>query len=215
MIHHPMQIIKSLFFVSFCLFTSMLNAQSGKVDFSEFDLPNGLHVIFHQNNTVPLVSIQVVYHVGSKNEKPDRTGFAHFFEHLMFEGSDHIGRGEYFKYIQNAGGNDNASTSFDITEFHESLPSNQFELGCWLESERMLHLKIDSIGIETQRKVVKEEKRQTYENNPYGRLLEEIMKNSYKVHPYQWIPIGEAQYIDEATYSEFMDFYKEYYVPNN
>lgn len=190
-------------------------AQSGKINFTEFDLENGLHVILHQNNSTPTVAIYVMYHVGSKNEKADRTGFAHFFEHLMFEGSDNIGRGQYFKYVQNAGGKNNASTSFDITQYYEVLPSNQLELGLWLESERMLHLKIDSIGIETQRKVVKEERKQSYENRPYGRLLFEIFSNSFKVHPYHWTPIGDDQYIDKAKYSEFMDFYKEFYVPQN
>ncbi len=212
-----MQINKFLVFIVYlCSIVSIDSvAQPGKIEFTEFDLSNGLHVILHQNNTVPLVSIRVVYHVGSKNEKADRTGFAHFFEHLMFEGSDNIKRGEFDKYVQNAGGNDNASTSFDITEYHESLPSNQLELGLWLESERMLHLKIDSIGIETQRKVVKEEKKERFENTPYGRLLSEIMSNAFKVHPYQWTPIGENQYIDQAGYPEFMDFYKKYYVPEN
>jgi len=190
-------------------------AQSGKIEFKEFDLKNGLHVILHQNNSTPTVAIYVMYHVGSKNEKADRTGFAHFFEHLMFEGSKNIDRGAYFKYVQNAGGNNNASTSFDITQYYEVLPSNQLELGLWLESERMLHLKIDSIGIETQRKVVKEERKQSLENRPYGRLLPEVFSNSFKVHPYRWMPIGEAQYIDKATNSEFIDFYKKFYVPEN
>ena len=192
-----------------------LQAQSTKIEFTEFDLNNGLHVILHQNNSVPTVAVNLLYHVGSKNESADRTGFAHFFEHLMFEGSDNIDRGQYFKYIQNAGGNNNAYTSFDQTVYHEVLPSNQLELGLWLESERMMHLKVDSLGIETQRKVVKEERKQSYENRPYGRLMLEIFRNSFKVHPYQWTPIGEAQYIDQATYSEFFDFYKQYYVPNN
>ena len=156
-------------------------AQSAKIEFNEFDLKNGLHVILYQNNSTPIISIRVAYHVGSKNESADRTGFAHFFEHLMFEGSDNIARGEFDKHVQNAGGNNNASTYFDITEYHESLPSNQLELGLWLESERMMHLKIDSIGIETQRKVVKEERKQSFENRPYGKLILEIMKNSYKV----------------------------------
>ncbi len=205
----------SLVLICLWLFGIAGFAQQGKIEFTEFDLTNGLHVILHQNNSVPIISIRVVYHVGSKNETSDRTGFAHFFEHLMFEGSDNIKRGEYSKIIQNAGGNENASTSFDITEYHESLPSNQLELGLWLESERMMHLKIDSIGIETQRLVVKEEKKQRFENTPYGRCIIEIMRNSFKVHPYQWMPIGEDQYIDEAGYSEFMDFYKKYYVPEN
>ena len=199
----------------FLLVGAMGSAQSGKIEFKEFDLDNGLHVILHQNNSTPTVAIYVMYHVGSKNEKSDRTGFAHFFEHLMFEGSDNIGRGQYFKYVQNAGGKNNASTSFDITQYFEVLPSNQLELGLWLESERMLHLKIDSIGIETQRKVVKEERKQRLENSPYGKLYPEVFANSYKVHPYQWMPIGEAQFIDQAKYSEFMDFYKEFYVPKN
>ena len=199
----------------FLLTTTIGNAQSSKIEFKEFDLDNGLHVILHQNNSTPTVAIYVMYHVGSKNEKSDRTGFAHFFEHLMFEGSDNIGRGQYFKYVQNAGGKNNASTSFDITQYFEVLPSNQLELGLWLESERMLHLKIDSIGIETQRKVVKEERKQRLENSPYGKLYPEVFANSYKVHPYQWMPIGEAQFIDQAKYSEFMDFYKEFYVPKN
>jgi zinc protease len=190
-------------------------AQQGKITFTEFDLKNGLHVILHQNNSVPIVAVNVMYHVGSKNEQPDRTGFAHFFEHLMFEGSDNIGRGDYFKKIQKAGGKSNASTSFDITQYYEILPSNQLELALWLESERMLHLKIDSIGIETQRSVVKEERKQGLENRPYGKLSLEIFANAYKIHPYRWMPIGEAQYIDQATYKEFMNFYKEFYVPQN
>ncbi len=186
-----------------------------KIVFTEFTLKNGLHVILHQNNSTPIVAINVLYHVGSKNEKPDRTGFAHFFEHLMFEGSKNIKRGEFDKYTQNAGGNNNAFTSFDKTSYFEQLPSNQLELGLWLESERMLHLLIDSIGVETQRKVVKEERKQSYENQPYGSLYQELFSNSYTVHPYRWVPIGEAQYIDQATLKEFMDFHAEFYVPNN
>jgi zinc protease len=190
-------------------------SQASKIQFTEFDLKNGLHVILHQNNSIPTLAINVMYHVGSKNEQPDRTGFAHFFEHLMFEGSDNIGREQYFKYIQNAGGNNNASTSFDITQYYEVLPSNQLELALWLESERMMHLRIDSIGIETQRKVVKEERRQSFENRPYGRLVVELFSAAFTVHPYRWMPIGENQYIDQAKYNEFMDFYHQFYVPQN
>lgn len=192
-----------------------VQAQSGNIKFVEYDLPNGLHVILHEDHTIPTVAISVLYHVGSKNEDPTRTGFAHFFEHLLFEGSENIGRGEYMKLIQNNGGVINANTSFDRTFYFETLPSNKLEQGLWMESERMLHAKIDNIGLETQRKVVKEEKKQRYENTPYGRLLEQIFKNAYTVHPYQWTPIGEAQYIDQATLPEFIDFYKTFYVPNN
>lgn len=190
-------------------------AQSVNIKFTEYDLPNGLHVILHEDHTIPTVAISVLYHVGSKNEDPSRTGFAHFFEHLLFEGSENIGRGEYMKLIQNNGGVINANTSFDRTFYFETLPSNKLEQGLWMESERMLHAKIDEIGLETQRKVVKEEKKQRYENTPYGHLLEQIFKNAYTKHPYQWTPIGEAQYIDQATLPEFIDFYKTFYVPNN
>jgi len=185
------------------------------IKFVEYDLPNGLHVILHVDKSAPIVSQVVTYHVGSKNEKPDRTGFAHFFEHLMFEGSPNIPRGEFFKIVQNAGGSLNAFTNFDQTVYFITLPSNQLELAMWMESERMLHLKIDSIGVETQRGVVKEERKQSLENRPYGTILEETMAHAYKVHPYRWTPIGSSQYIDQATYDEFYQFYKSFYVPNN
>jgi predicted Zn-dependent peptidase len=133
----------------------------------------------------------------------------------MFEGSENIKRGEYFKYVQNAGGQLNAFTSFDKTVYYEVLPSNQLELGLWLESERMLHLKIDSVGVETQRGVVKEERKQSYENRPYGSVMEEIFKRAYKEHPYRWVPIGSAQYIDQAKLEEFIEFHNTFYVPNN
>lgn len=202
-------------FLALLLGATFSYAQSGRIQFTEFDLDNGLHVILHQDNSVPTVAVNVMYHVGSKNEQADRTGFAHFFEHLMFEGSDNIPRGTYFKYVQNAGGENNAATDFDNTDYYEIMPSNQLELALWLESERMMHLKIDSIGIETQRKVVKEERKQNYENRPYGKLLLELCSGAFKVMPYRWTPIGEAQYIDKAKYSEFMDFYHEFYVPQN
>ncbi len=190
-------------------------SQVREIKFTEYDLENGLHVILHKDNTTPIVAVSIMYHVGSKNEDPKRTGFAHFFEHLMFEGSKYIGRGEFDKIMESAGGTNNASTSQDRTYYYEILPSNQLELGLWIESERLLHAKIDTIGVETQRKVVKEERSQRYDNRPYGSLLEETFKRAYKVHPYKWLPIGSAQYIDEATIDEFRDFYKTFYVPQN
>ncbi len=199
----------------FLFVTASVFGGNNKIEFTEYDLPNGLHVILHEDHSTPIVAISVLYHVGSKNEDPERTGFAHFFEHLMFEGSPNIKRGEYFKIVQSNGGTLNANTSFDRTFYYEVLPSNQLELGLWLESERMLHLKIDSVGVETQRKVIKEEKKQRFDNQPYGKLLEEVFKHAYKVHPYRWTPIGSDQYIDKATLDEFIDFYKTYYVPNN
>lgn len=204
-----------LFLVILLTITSVIIKAQNKIEFTEYDLENGLHVILHQDNSTPIVAITTTYHVGSKNEFSDRTGFAHFFEHLMFEGTENIKRGEIDQLIQNAGGQLNASTSFDQTNYYFLLPSNQVNLGLWVESERMLHAKIDSVGVETQRKVVKEERRQRIDNQPYGSLLENIFGKSYTVHPYKWTPIGSFQYIDKATIDEFRDFYKTFYVPNN
>ncbi|HPT01771.1 MAG TPA: pitrilysin family protein [Bacteroidales bacterium] len=207
--------IKLLALLSVFLITGLTYAQQGNIKFTEYDMDNGLHVILHQDNTTPIVAVTILYHVGSKNEVEGRTGFAHFFEHLMFEGSDNIPRGEYFKITQAAGGTLNANTSEDRTFFFELLPSNQLELGLWLESERLLHLRIDSIGVETQRSVVKEERKQSYDNRPYGTIIEETMSHSYKVHPYRWTPIGYPEDINKATLQEFRDFHDTYYVPNN
>lgn len=193
---------------------SSTNAQT-KIAFTEYTLPNGLHVILHQDKSTPIVAVSVMYHVGSKNEKPDRTGFAHFFEHLLFEGSENIGRGEFDKYISRAGGTNNANTSWDRTYYYEILPSNQLELGLWLESERMFHAKVDTKGIETQRQVVKEERRQRIDNQPYGSILEQTFKKAFKEHPYQWPVIGYMEHLDAAQEEDYVNFYKDFYVPNN
>lgn len=207
--------MKSLFLSIALIGSSLLNAQSNKIKYSEYTLPNGLHVILHEDHSTPIVAVTVLYHVGSKNEDPQRTGFAHFFEHLMFEGSQNIKRGEFMKTVQNAGGELNANTSFDRTFYYEVLPSNQLELGLWLESERMLHAKVDSIGVETQRKVVKEELKQRNENTPYGSVLNEAFGHAFVQHPYRWTPGGSPEYINKASLQEFIDFYKMYYVPDN
>jgi len=206
-------------FLSMLLGASMLTMgttkASANIKFTEYTMPNGLHVILQEDHSTPIVAVSVMYHVGSKNEHPERTGFAHFFEHLLFEGSTNIKRGEYMKFIQNAGGQLNANTTQDRTYYFEVLPSNQLELGLWMESERMLQAKIDMIGVETQRSVVKEEKKQSFDNRPYGQLINVIFESSYTKYPYRWSPIGKEQYIDKATLQEFMDFYKTFYVPNN
>lgn len=211
--------LKSILLSTVLLGSNVLFAQSkttsSAVKFTQYDLPNGLHVILHEDHSTPIVAVTVLYHVGSKNEDPSRTGFAHFFEHLMFEGSDNIKRGEYMKLIQNAGGVMNANTSFDRTFYYEILPSNQLELGLWMESERMLQLKVDSVGVETQRKVVKEELKQRNENTPYGSILNEAFGHAFTVHPYHWTPGGSPEYINKAALSEFIDFYKTFYIPNN
>ncbi len=206
---------RKLIFILMIVCSILLFADSKKIEFGEYDLENGLHVILHQDNSTPIVAVSIMYHVGSKNEHPERTGFAHFFEHLMFEGSENIPRGEYFKIVQGSGGTLNANTSFDRTFYYQILPSNQLELGLWLESERLLHAKIDSLGVETQRKVVKEERSQRYDNQPYGSILEEIFKRAYSEYPYSWTPIGSVQYIDMATIDEFIEFYETFYVPQN
>jgi zinc protease len=197
------------------IFTMGAKQASATINFTEYTLPNGLHVILQEDHSTPIVAVSVMYHVGSKNEDPQRTGFAHFFEHLLFEGSDNIKRGEYMKFIQAAGGQLNANTTQDRTFYYEELPSNQLELGLWMESERMLHAKIDTIGVETQRKVVKEEKKQSFDNRPYGQIFNVLYENAYTKYPYRWSPIGKEQYIDQATLAEFMNFYKTFYVPNN
>lgn len=192
-----------------------LFAQTVKLDFTEFDLPNGLHVILHEDHSTPIAVVSVMYHVGSKNEEPNRTGFAHLFEHLMFEGSDNIPRGEYTRFVEKAGGTLNANTSFDRTYYYEVLPANQLELGMWLESERMLHGRVDSIGIATQKGVVIEEIKQTEENQPYGSILRETFGRAFTVHPYHWPIVGSPDHLRASTDQDVINFYKTYYVPDN
>ncbi|AFD05512.1 M16 family metallopeptidase [Solitalea canadensis] len=186
-----------------------------KVDFTEYDLDNGLHVILHKDNAAPVVTVSVMYHVGSKNEQTNRTGFAHFFEHLLFEGSDNIKRGEFMKIVSKAGGQNNANTTQDRTYYYEVLPSNELETGLWLESERMLHPVINEIGVKTQNEVVKEEKRLRIDNQPYGRFAEEVFVRLFNKHPYHWQTIGSMADLDAAKLEEFKAFFKKFYVPNN
>lgn len=186
-----------------------------KIEYVEYDLPNGLHVILHEEHTTPIVAVSILYHVGSKNENPDRTGFAHFFEHLLFEGSTNIARGEYSELVEKNGGTLNANTSQDRTYYYEILPSNQLELGLWLESERLLHAKVDNTGVETQRQVVKEEKRQRVDNQPYGSFISEMFVRMYEKHPYNWVPIGSMEHLDAAQEADYVNFYRTFYVPAN
>ena len=196
-----------LFPLSFCF------AQS--VSFEEYGLDNGLHVILHQDNNAPVVTTSVMYHVGAKDEQPDRTGFAHFFEHLLFEGTENIERGQWFSIVTENGGTNNANTTDDRTYYYEVFPSNNLELGLWMESERMLHPIINQIGVDTQNEVVKEEKRLRVDNQPYGKFLENVKKNLFSKHPYRWTTIGEMEHLDAATLDEFLTFNKKFYVPNN
>lgn len=204
-----------LWLIGSLFLTTSLMAQQKKVEFVEYDLDNGMHVILHQDQSTPVVAVTLMYHVGSKNENVGRTGFAHFFEHLMFEGTQNIPRHEYDKYVERAGGTLNANTSQDRTFYYELLPSNQLEMGLWLESERLLHAKVDQVGIETQREVVKEEKRQRVDNQPYGTFMENIFKRVYSKHPYRWVPIGSMEDLDAAQEEDYVNFYRTFYVPHN
>ncbi|WP_417213093.1 M16 family metallopeptidase [Bizionia sp.] len=205
---------KGLLTFSACLL-AIITSVAQEVKFEEFDLDNGLHVILHQDNTAPVVSTSVMYDVGGKDGNRSRTGFAHFFEHLLFEGSENIGRGEFMKIIPANGGTFNANTSQDRTYYYEIFPSNKLELGLWLESERMLHPVIDQVGVDTQNEVVKEERRQSFDNRPYGQILNTIGENLFVLHPYKDSNIGEMAHLDAATLEEFMAFFDKYYVPNN
>ncbi|MBS9768231.1 MAG: insulinase family protein [Flavobacteriaceae bacterium] len=195
------------------LFAMSMTAQ--EIEFTEYELPNGLHVILHQDNTAPVVTTSVMYHVGAKNEQPDRTGFAHFFEHLLFEGTKNIGRGKWFEIVSSNGGQNNANTTDDRTYYYEVFPSNALEVGLWMESERMLHPVIDQVGVDTQNEVVKEEKRLRVDNTPYGQFRKVVKQNLFKKHPYRWTTIGEMEHLDAATLDEFLAFNKKFYVPNN
>ena len=186
-----------------------------QVDFIEYDLENGLHVILHQDNNAPVIVTSVLYHVGSKDEQEDRTGFAHFFEHLLFEGTKNIERGKWFTIVSANGGRNNAYTTDDFTYYYEVFPSNNLELGLWLESERMLHPVINKIGVDTQNEVVKEEKRLRYDNSPYGNWMKYVRENLFVNHPYKRMPIGKMEHLDAATLEEFIAFNKKYYSPNN
>jgi zinc protease len=186
-----------------------------EVEFIEYELKNGLDVILHKDNTAPVVSTSVMYHVGGKDLKNNKTGFAHFFEHLLFEGTENIDKGEFMSIIESNGGSFNATTSLDRTYYYETFPSNKLELGLWLESERMLHPVIGEEGVQTQNEVVKEERRRSYDNRPYGNVLQVIQKNLFNKHPYKDPNIGYMEDLDAATLKEFNEYFDEYYAPNN
>jgi zinc protease len=192
-----------------------LTVSAQEVKFEEYDLSNGMHVILHQDNSAPVVTTSVMYHVGAKDENPERTGFAHFFEHLLFEGTENIPKGEWFTIVTSAGGSNNANTTDDRTYYYEVFPSNNVELGLWMESERLLHPVINQDGVDTQNEVVKEEKRLRVDNSPYGKFLEKIKLNMFKKHPYKGTTIGKMAHLDAATLEEFQAFNKKFYVPNN
>jgi zinc protease len=189
-----------------------------KIQFDEYRLDNGMRVILHQDNSVPIVTVNIWYHVGSKNEKKGKTGFAHLFEHMMFQGSEHVADNMHFRLIQSAGGTLNGSTFFDRTNYYETLPSHFLEMGLWLESDRMGFLlpAMTQDKLDNQRDVVKNERRQHVDNQPYGLWLEKMLELAYpKDFPYHWPIIGYMEDIDAARLEDVGKFFQTYYAPNN
>ena len=189
-----------------------------EVAYTQFTLPNGLHVILHEDHSVPIVTVNTWFHVGSAREKPGRTGFAHLFEHLMFMGSGHVKPGEFDEWLEAAGGENNASTGNDRTNYYINVPSNALELALFLESDRMGYL-LDTMTpktVDAQRDVVKNERRQSYENRPYGLAQPTLGEMLYpEGHPYHWPVIGYMPDLTAASHEDVVDFFKKYYAPSN
>src|SRR5438874_2362437 len=186
-----------------------------RLDYTITALPNGLNVVLLEDHSTPIVHLQIWYHVGSKNEHPGRTGFAHFFEHMMFKGSKNVEPEGHPSYISSVGGQSNAYTTEDATVFWETVPSQYLPLVLWLEADRMASLRIEEKTFKTEREVVKEERRMRVENQPYGRLQEIIADKAFTVHPYKHPVIGSMQDLESASIDDVRDFFRTYYVPNN
>jgi zinc protease len=178
-------------------------------------LPNGLHALLVESHLSPVVNVEVWYHVGSKDERPGQTGFAHLFEHLMFDGTTNLGSDEFSNYIVRSGGMDNAYTTEDSTVFWETVPSSDLAVALWLEADRMRNLDISDRSFKNEREVVEEERRQRFDNQPYGNVLEVLYQNAFQVHPYHHVPIGSMEDLDRASINDVRGFYNTYYVPNN
>ena len=212
---------RRILLVLLALLTSPLSAQSPaplQVPYRQFTLANGLNVILHRDTSIPVVAVNMWYYVGSANEKPGRTGFAHLFEHLMFEGSKHVPEGQFDILLEGAGGDNNGSTANDRTNYVIDVPSNALELALFLESDRMGYL-LDTMSpqrVDGQRDVVKNERRQSYENRPYGMASIELDKMLWPSnHPYSWPTIGYMEDLTAASYEDVVEFFKKYYTPNN
>ncbi|HYR41399.1 MAG TPA: pitrilysin family protein [Terriglobia bacterium] len=194
----------------------VLPAASGQaVKFTEHKLKNGLRIILSEDHSAPTYSISVTYNAGSRDERAGRTGFAHLFEHMMFQGSENVGKGEHFIIIENNGGGMNGSTNSDRTEYHETLPANQIDLGLFLEADRMRSLAINQANLDNQRATVQEEKRQRYDNQPYGRTFDTLFETAYDNFAYKHSTIGSMEDLNAATVKDVAEFFKTYYAPNN
>ncbi|HXT55400.1 MAG TPA: pitrilysin family protein [Candidatus Eisenbacteria bacterium] len=185
------------------------------VDFKEFRLQNGLRVLLAEDHSAPTYSICVTYNVGSRDERPGRTGFAHLFEHMLFQGSENVGKGEHFILVQNNGGSANGTTNIDRTNYFETLPANQLELGIFLEADRMRAPAITQANFDNQRLTVQEERRQSYDNRPYGKTYEAVIGLAYDNFGYKHSTIGSMEDLNAATIGDAEAFFKTYYAPNN
>jgi predicted Zn-dependent peptidase len=190
-------------------------AMAQTVKFTDHKLKNGLRVILSEDHSAPTYSISVTYNVGSRDERDGRTGFAHLFEHMMFQGSENVGKGEHFELIENNGGGMNGSTNSDRTEYHETLPANQLDLGLFLEADRMKSLAITQANLDNQRETVKEERRQRYDNQPYGLTFDTLFETAYDNFAYKHSTIGSMDDLNAATTKDVSQFFKTYYAPNN
>jgi zinc protease len=186
-----------------------------KLDFTTHTLSNGLKVILLEEHSVPVINLQIWYHVGSKDERPGRTGFAHMFEHLMFKGSAHVGPDEHSRLIEAVGGFDNAETNDDSTDFYETFPSQYLETALWLEADRMGSLNVDEANFKSERQVVEEERRVRVDNQPYGTIEEDLRAAAFTVHGYHHTAIGSIADLDKATVEDVRVFHDTYYKPNN
>jgi len=190
-------------------------AKSFDIDYKEFKLKNGLRVLLAEDHRVPTFSICVTYNVGSRDERPGRTGFAHLFEHMLFQGSENVGKGEHFILIQQNGGSANGTTNADRTNYFETLPANQLELAIFLEADRMRAPAITQANFDNQRATVQEERRQSYDNRPYGKTFEVALDLIYDNFPYKHSTIGSMEDLNAATIEDAEAFFKTYYAPNN
>ena len=192
------------------------SANAQKVEFEEYDLNNGMHVILHQDDSAPVVTVSVMYHVGAKDEVDGKTGMAHFYEHLLFTGTQNIERGKWSEITSARGGAGNANTNWDRTYYYQTFPSNELKLALWMESERLAHPIIDQKAVDTQNEVVKEEKRQRMDNAPYGKVIYgDVYNHIFDKHNYGRPMIGYIKDLDAAKLEEFQAFYNKWYMPNN
>ncbi|MBZ5543885.1 MAG: insulinase family protein [Acidobacteriia bacterium] len=209
------RIVVALALVLFVAATAGRAASLPPTRVRSFSLTNGLRVSLVEKHEAPVVSVEVWYHVGSKDEAPGKTGFAHLFEHLMFQGTKNVGPEQFSDYIVRSGGIDNANTTEDYTVFWETIPSSVLPVALWLEADRLRNLEISQKAFDTEREVVKEERRTRFDNQPYGTVIETLYQLAFNVHPYRHMPIGSMEDLDRASVDDIRAFYDTYYVPNN